>query len=143
MVRGERKKYEKDVKRNLPNPAPRDPRIVKVHGRLALLQDRILKRNLVGDPLDNRRKFIREDWEGADCQVYFNDPEEVDSQEGCENLFESEYEWLDEKRRTAAAKDVIISGPKSLVARNTDSDDSDDTMSLVTTQRRNYRTDCG
>jgi hypothetical protein len=40
-----------------------------------------LKRNLQGHPDQN---FIRQDWEGVDCQVYFNDPEETGSDAGKE-----------------------------------------------------------
>ena len=59
--------------------------------------------------------------------MYFNDPEEEDSQSGCENLFEAEYEWLSKNDHVAAAKDVIITGPTCLstAARNRDSAESD------------------
>ena len=113
LVIGSRRKYEKEVKRQLAEAHPVDPRVKRIHMRIALLKARILIRNLTAAPDDPRRMFIRQDWEGADCQVYFNDPEEVDSQEGRENLFESEYERLDEEQRSAAAKDVIISGQES------------------------------
>ena len=125
LVIGSRKKYEKEVKRQLAEAHPGDERAKRIHLRLALLRARILRRNLNAKCEDPGRTFLRQDIEGADCQVYFNDPEEADSHEGHENLFESEYEWLDEEQHSAAAKDVIISGPKTLVARNTDSDDSE------------------
>ena len=88
-----------------------------------------MKRNLQGHPDQN---FIRQDWEGVDCQVYFNDSEENGSDAGKENLFEAEYEWIGEGgNRTHDAndtKDLIISGPSllSIAARNSNaSGDSD------------------
>ena len=53
---------------------------------LSLLRARILRKNLQAESWDPGRTFIRQDFEGADCQVYFNDPEEADSHEGRENF---------------------------------------------------------
>ena len=111
---GLRMQYKKDVTHQRTNAQPHDPRVGRIHARLALLRARILKKNLTSEQGDPRRNFISEDWEGADCQVYLNDPEDEDSQAGCENLFEAEYEWLSNNNHLAAAKDVIVTGPTCL-----------------------------
>ncbi len=51
---GPKKQYEKKVKRPRIEPAPRDPRIGRIHARIALLRARILKRNLTGGHGDQR-----------------------------------------------------------------------------------------
>ena len=129
MTRGIRQKYRKDIVKVRVETELFNPQVTKIHERIALLRARILKRNLQGNSDQN---FIRQDWEGVDCQVYFNDPEENGSDAGKENLFEPEYEWIGEGgNRTRDAndtRDLIISGPSflSIAARNSDaSGDSD------------------
>jgi hypothetical protein len=129
MTRGTRQKYQKDIVKVRVASELFNPQIARIHERIALLRARILKRNLQGHPDQN---FIRQDWEGVDCQVYFNDPEENGSDAGKENLFEAEYEWIGEGgNRTHDVndtKDLIISGPSflSIAARNSNaSGDSD------------------
>ena len=73
--------------------------------------------------------YLREDWEGVDCQVYFNDPEDMESQssdEARQLLYESEFEWLDEELRVAASRSIFLQGPTCMsTMKYSQSDDSD------------------
>ena len=64
-----------------------------------------------------------------DCQVYFNDPEENDNHAGQGDIFEAEYEWINEGSMACESnntKDLIISGPTFLFTAARDSDASGD-----------------
>ena len=90
-----------------------------------------MKNNLWGEKGDPGRTFLREDWEGADCQVYFNDPETDELEEGGQ-LYESQYEWLDVEYKLAAARDLVVVGPTCLSAkaRSQESDGSENSDDL-------------
>jgi hypothetical protein len=132
ITRGTKHQYEKDVKIRTSQPRPADPATGRIHARMALLKARILQSNIRNKPRDKERTFIREDWEGADCQVHFNDPEDMESQsseEFREVLFESQYEWLDEGQRVAASRSIFVQGPVCMSTlkhqRNEDSEEDD------------------
>ena len=61
--------------------------------------------------------------------MYFNDPEDMESQnsdEARELLYESEFEWLDEQQRVAASRSIFAQGPTCMsTMKYSQSDDSD------------------
>ena len=80
ITRGTKHQYEKDVKIRTSQPRPADPATGRIHARMALLKARILRSNIRNKPSDKERTFVREDWEGVDCQVHFDNPEDMESQ---------------------------------------------------------------
>jgi hypothetical protein len=90
---------------------------------MAIVKAKILRTNLRGDSDDPRRIFIREDWKGADCQVFFNDSEEVDAEP--KDFFEAGYVRVIDESGTRS-REVIVVGPTCLSKiRHVDSSDSD------------------
>ena len=110
-------------------PFPLNEKISRIHARIAILKARILKANIINRPSDKARNYLREDWEGVDCQVCFNDPEDADShttEDTRELLFESELAWLEEEHRVAASRSIFVQGPTCMsTMKYSHSDDSD------------------
>ena len=59
LVMDLRTRCKKDVTHQRTNAQPHDPRVGRIHARVALLRARILKNNLTSEKGDPRRNFIR------------------------------------------------------------------------------------